>query len=484
MSKNSKPTNAFYVSPWMAAIPLLVMVVPAVVVVFKGVFSAKVMIMGGVVGLMLGSIFARNKKEYWEVVVKALGDPTGLLAFALFLIVGVYAELLTVSNLGEGVIWLSNLLQTGPIIFTVFIYVICSVLGTAMGTSVGVIFILTPILYPVALQMGIPSGLAAGAILSGAATGDHFSPVSDTTLISSMTQRYKFRDAAAEVGEVVSARMKYVIPAFLISCVCYGIAGAWIDTAMIPKVANSTADISPNGLIMIFPMIVVIWSAVKGGSVFQSITYGVFSGLIIALLAQLITFEQIFSIKDRELAGILVDGAMANIDTVMLIVLMMGAYGVMRHYGLIDAMVSKLSTSFTNSPRNTELTILGLGTVLSFVLVGLVTRIAVIAGPVINELGQKHNIHPCRRANILDAVANGLSYVIPWHVWPLLMILTISPLQKDYDYIVVPDAVNLVLLSFHPMVSWGLMLLAILTGFGRKFEIQEKWLDGKRSNEI
>lgn len=472
MTEKNKTKNAFYLSPWMALIPLLIMVIPAVILVFLGVFSAKVMIMGGVIGLMVGSFFARNKKEYWEVVINALGDPTGLLAFALFLIVGVYAELLTVANLGEGVIWLANILNTGPIIFTLFIYIICSVLGTAMGTSVGVIFILTPILYPVALQLGVAPGLAAGAILSGAATGDHFSPVSDTTLISSMTQRYKFKEGAAEVGEVVKARMKYVIPAFLITCLLYLIAGTWSGEANAAIIESKESSLNPRGLIMVLPMIVVIWTAVKGGSVFQSITYGVFSGLLIALLAQLITLEQVFAIKNREITGILSDGVQSNVDTVMLIVLMMGAYGLLRHYGLIDSMVAKLATSLTNTPRNTELTMLGLGSILSFILVGLVTRITVIAGPVINELGQKHNLHPCRRANILDAVANGLSYVVPWHVWPMLMIMTITPLQKSHDFLVIPKAIDLTLMAFYPIIIWVIILLATFTGYGRKFEIR------------
>ncbi len=470
MLEKNKTKNAFYVSPWMASIPLLVMVIPAVILVFLGVFSAKVMIMGGVIGIMLGSLFARNKKEYWEVVINSLGDPTGLLAFALFLIVGVYAELLTVSNLGEGVIWLANILNTGPVIFTLFTYVICSVLGTAMGTSVGVIFILTPILYPVALQLGVSPGLAAGAILSGAATGDHFSPVSDTTLISSMTQRYKFKEGAAEVGEVVRARMKYVIPAFLITCFFYLIAGFWSGKTSLVTIPTNEAALDPKGLVMVLPMIVVIWTAVKGGSVFQSITYGVLSGLVIALAAQLITLDQVFAIKNREITGILSEGAQSNIDTVMLIVLMMGAYGLLREYGLIDLMVSKLANSMTNTPRNTELTMLGLGSILSFILVGLVTRITVIAGPVINELGQKHNIHPCRRANLLDAVANGLSYVIPWHVWPMLMIMTITPLQKSYEFVVVPNPVALTSMAFYPIIIWIIILLAVFTGYGRKFE--------------
>lgn len=111
-----------------------------------------------------------------------------------------------------------------------------------------------------------------------------------------------------------------------------------------------------------------------------------------------------------------------------------------------------------------------MGSILSFILVGLVTRITVIAGPVINELGQKHNIHPCRRANLLDAVANGLSYVIPWHVWPMLMIMTITPLQKSYDFVVVPSPASLTAMAFYPIVIWVIILLAVFTGYGRKFE--------------
>jgi len=469
MIPQNKTNDGFYLTNWMAAIPLLVMIAPAVILVFKGVFSANVMIMSGVIGLMLGSLFARNKKNYWDIIINSLGDTTGLLAFALFLIVGVYAELLTAANLGDGVVWLANYLNTGPVIFTLFMYVICSVLGIAMGTSVGVIFIFTPILYPVALQMGISPGLAAGAILSGAATGDHFSPVSDTTLISSMTQRYKFKDAAAEVGDVVKARMKYVIPAFLLTCLCY-VFMSFASSGTTTAIETAFQQANPSGLIMVLPMVVVIWSAVKGGSVFQSITYGVFSGLLIALGTGLITFEQVFAIKNREITGILADGAQANIDTVMLIVLMMGGYGLMRHYGLIDALVAKLSRSLTNSPRNTELTMFGIGSALSFILVGLVTRLTVIAGPVINELGQKQNLHPCRRANLLDAVANGLSYVVPWHVWPMLMILTITPLQKNNEAIIIPSGVDLVSMAFYPIIIWVIMLLAILTGFGRRFE--------------
>ncbi len=466
----SKEGSPFYIWRGMSALPLTIMIVPAIILVVFEIFSANIMIAGGVIGLMVCSLFVRDKSEYWDVVITALGDKTGLMAFALFLIVGVYAELLVASQLGEGVIWLAQIFNAGVIGFTLFIYITCSILATAMGTSVGVIFIMIPVLYPIAMTIGISPALAAGAILSGAATGDHFSPVSDTTLISSMTQQYKYREGSAGIGTVIKARMKYVIPAFLISCLMYTIAAYWGGHNMVTDLQPVFEQSDARGLVMIIPMIVVIYTAIRGVSVFQAITYGVASGLIIALGSGLIGWKEVFWVNDGHLSGILVKGALANMSTVMLIVLMMGAYGVMRYYGLINSLVTAMSATLFHSVHRTEVALFGIGTGLSFILIGLVTRVTVIGGPIINELGQRLSIDPSRRANILDAAANGLSYVMPWHIWPMLMLLTIQPLGDKYPDIVLPSTMDVSLYTIYPMAIWIIMLLSVVTGYGSKIE--------------
>ncbi len=54
------------------------------------------------------------------------------------------------------------------------------------GTSWGTFAILVPLGVPIAHQMGINLSLVVAAILSGGVFGDHCSPISDTTIISSM----------------------------------------------------------------------------------------------------------------------------------------------------------------------------------------------------------------------------------------------------------------------------------------------------------
>ncbi|MBN7796559.1 Na+/H+ antiporter NhaC family protein [Parahaliea mediterranea] len=472
MTSHPQPSdgNGFYLTRWAACVPLLLMVAPAIALSLRGVLSTDVVITGGVVGLMVGSLLARDKRHYWHAVTKTLGDPTGMLVFALFLIVGIYGKLLAESQLAEGLIWLSQQLHAGPALFALFTYVACSILGTAMGTSMGIVVILTPVLYPAAVAMGVHPAIAAGAILSGAATGDHFAPVSDTTIISASTQRYRYRDGCAEIGEVVRARLKYAAPAFLLSCLLYLAIGGASAQQPLQASAPLIGGAHPAGLIMLLPMLLVVIAAIAGRSVFEALTYGTFIGLLLALGCGLIDWHQVAYLEDRQVKGILAEGATQNLGTIIMIVLMMGAYGVMRAYGLLDAIVAGLKGGAGASARATELTLFGVTWLFNFLLVGLVARITVIAGPIVDELGRAQNLHPTRRANILDGVANSFSFVVPWHVWPLLMLMTIAPLQQLYPHLPIPASTDFFLSTYYPLLIWLVMLAAVLTGYGRRYE--------------
>ena len=103
-------------------------------------------------------------------------------------------------------------------------------------------------------------------------------------------------------------------------------------------------------------------------------------------------------------------------------------------------------------------------------MIGLVGRLTVIAGPVLSALGQTQDLHPYRRANILDAVVNSFSFIVPWHVWPILMILQIRPLAEANPLIAVPTASDFFQATYYPLAIWAVMLFAIVSGYGRKFE--------------
>ncbi|GAB2510677.1 Na+/H+ antiporter NhaC family protein [Microbulbifer agarilyticus] len=445
------------------------MVAPTIVLALQGALSASVMIGGGIFGLMAASLLAKQPKEFWSQSVNQLGDTTGLLIFILFLIVGIYSEILANAQLTQGLVWLADTLHIGPALFALFIYIACSVLGTAMGTSVGTILVMTPVFYPASVAIGCDPILVLGAILSGAATGDHFAPISDTTIISASTQHYYHKEGTAEVSDVVRGRLRYAAPAFLLSCVFYLLAGFWHAEAgnqTVPAVVTG----SPIGLVMIVPMVVVIAMAIRGRSVFEALTYGTFTAILLALGFDLIQLNELLYVEGRSVNGLLVEGVLKNMETIIMIMLMMSAYGVARSYGLLDKITAFLRGMVGRSLRQTEFVMLGIGAIFNFLLIGLTARIAVIAGPIINEIGRPFAIHPVRRANILDAATNSFSYIVPWHVWPLLMVMTAAPIAENYPSLSLPSPTDFLLITAYPVAIWLVMCVAIYRGAGRKTE--------------
>lgn len=66
------------------------------------------------------------------------------------------------------------------------IFIIASIMSFATGTSWGTYAIVLPIAVPMAHHLGVDMIVTIGAVLSGGLFGDHCSPVSDTTILSSI----------------------------------------------------------------------------------------------------------------------------------------------------------------------------------------------------------------------------------------------------------------------------------------------------------
>lgn len=77
-----------------------------------------------------------------------------------------------------------------PILLPSIIFILGSIISFATGTSYGTMGILMPLAIPFAFEMNNPDPnyiiICISAVLSGAIFGDHCSPISDTTILSSM----------------------------------------------------------------------------------------------------------------------------------------------------------------------------------------------------------------------------------------------------------------------------------------------------------
>ena len=98
------------------------------------------------------------------------------------------------------------------------IFIVACILAFATGTSWGTFGILIPIVLAIFPAGSVLGTIGMSACLAGAVCGDHCSPISDTTIMSS---------AGAECNHVehVNTQLPYAITVAAISFVCYIIAG-------------------------------------------------------------------------------------------------------------------------------------------------------------------------------------------------------------------------------------------------------------------
>ena len=86
------------------------------------------------------------------------------------------------------------------------------------GTSWGTFALLVPIAMPISINLGVPPELLLAAVLGGGVFGDHCSPVSDTTAVSSLA-------AGCDLLEHVRTQLPYALATGALTIVAYLILG-------------------------------------------------------------------------------------------------------------------------------------------------------------------------------------------------------------------------------------------------------------------
>jgi len=98
------------------------------------------------------------------------------------------------------------------------IFITAGLISFTTGTSWGTFGLLIPIALPLAETFGIPPELLLAAVLGGGVFGDHASPISDTTIISSLA-------SGCDVIEHVKTQLPYALTGGVLSITFYLIAG-------------------------------------------------------------------------------------------------------------------------------------------------------------------------------------------------------------------------------------------------------------------
>lgn len=105
-----------------------------------------------------------------------------------------------------------------PSLLPAVVFLTAALISFSIGTSWGTMSIMFPVAVPLAHSIGAPIVVGIAAILTGSLFGDHCSPISDTTVMSSMF-------AASDHVDHVNTQIPYAMLAAIIATVAFLVTG-------------------------------------------------------------------------------------------------------------------------------------------------------------------------------------------------------------------------------------------------------------------
>jgi Na+/H+ antiporter NhaC len=172
-------------------------------------------------GLATSWILLKAQKAFSveELVRLALKGAAGLLPLALILLLALSIGDVA-ARLGTGV-YVAQVTAgvLPPMLFLPLVFVVSGAVAFSTGTSWGTFAIMLPIAVPAAETLGLPLAPFVAAALSGGIFGDHSSPISDTTIVSSMA-------AATDHIDHVRTQLPYALTAGGAAILAFALLGA------------------------------------------------------------------------------------------------------------------------------------------------------------------------------------------------------------------------------------------------------------------
>ncbi|WP_412068848.1 Na+/H+ antiporter NhaC family protein [Rubrivirga sp. IMCC43871] len=169
-----------------------------------------------------GLMLAQRGMTVEQLTTTGLKGAGGMLGMAFVLLLALALGAVT-RELGAGVYVASGVAEAGvgPILLLPLVFLTGGFVAFSTGTSWGTFAIMIPIAVPAAAALGLPLAPFLAASLAGGIFGDHASPISDTTIVSSLA-------AATDHISHVRTQLPYALLAGGVAIVAFAVIGATI----------------------------------------------------------------------------------------------------------------------------------------------------------------------------------------------------------------------------------------------------------------
>lgn len=437
-------TLRFHGSAAVLLLPLALFVaVTARLFISEAAFDLTGLTAAGVLTLFSGSLLAKSPSEYWKAAVRgASSELTGTVVLIL-IASGIFSAMMKASGVADGLVFLGGMLHLTGHAFTVFVLLASSLMAAATGSSIGTLLAAMPIFFPAGVALGADPAMLAGAVLSGAIFGDNLAPVSDVTVISSVTQRFR-NGTPADIAGVVRTRLPYAMIALAVSLPVYAFMGAS------RPVSEAALSGDASALLMLVPVAVLIAVAVRTRDVLMAISAGAVTGTA---------------------TGLLISG-ISNVSPIILLCVTLFAFtGIVREAGVPDMMAKALEAGSAGRPSalRTELFLSAATLVVTTLFAAVTSASVALVGSLTDDIGRASNVHPYRRSHILSGLANSLPVLMPFSAFVLITMAAVSGLEGAAA--VTPF--TLMTAAFYPIALFLVFGFMVLTGTGRMMETPE-----------
>jgi Na+/H+ antiporter len=442
------------------AIGFIVFIAMIIIMSVMGIGGSKGFWAAGVIAVLVSWFTFKDKDVFMEAVKSGMKDNIFVITMIALLFAGVLSREMNVGGLVNGLMWAAAQIHLSSSMLPVMTFLVCVVISTATGTSSGTVATVAPIMLPLGYQMGCMTGLMCGAILSGAYFGDNLAPISDTTIASALTQE-------AELIDVVRSRLKYALIGGAFAAVMYIIMGIRTTNTLAAQAFKADPSAASNIVYIALPILVVILM-LKKWNLLSALLMGDFAGAVIMLIKKDVTFAGLINGED----GIISIGFQNMMGATILVMFTFIIANIAVKNGFMDRII-EWAHKHAKSARSAE----AIQTVLISVMMlvtGSNTSSIAITGPVVRKILKPYKIDRCRTANILDCMTAGIGGIIP---------------QSPASALVAAQAISLGIVgsgftflsywmySYHCLALIAIMIFAVATGWGRKYEDDEQTAD-------
>ena len=459
---------------WKAAVsfvPFTLFVGTAIGLSFWGAIDINLLVGVGISAILVGTFLTKEKGTYWETVFEFMGSKTAMTATLLWLIVGVYGNILKEGHIVEGLVWAAHQLDINATGFTLVVFLFSSLFAVSTGSGFGTISAMSLTLFPAGIALGADPALLGGAILSGAALGDSIAPVSDTAVIAATTQEYADGKESADIGGTVKKRLPLALTALAVALIAYGITGGFHTATSIAALDNTSEH--PQGLALLIPTLMVILLSFRKVNIFVALAVGLAVAVGIGLTFNLFTLSSLICVENGKVGGAIVEGigGMANICILLMMVVSLS--GLIIRSGGMDGITGSLNAHVIRSPKGAELAIFGLVSIAGILIAAVNTIANICIAPFVNGIGKQHGLHPYRRTTLLATVICTFPFVLPYGGCVLLLQKGIEASGCGMGI----QVTDVFFTAFYPWALLAVMLVVCLTGYQREKNITDERTD-------